>query len=217
VSATACCLAALWPSIVPASTVAAGLVPAGVASAGISWAQGPRTQTGLPAHAPTAPTAPPAKGQLPEARSYVLVDANTGDVLAGYHERVRAPPASLTKVLTALIAVGYLTPRQSVAGTAISESAYPNRVGMEKGVGWPLGEVLASLLVYSANDAAYALAQRVGGSLAGFVPIMQLAARQMGMADHPVLRDPAGLDGSEGFRGGNLVSARDLAVAAATC
>jgi D-alanyl-D-alanine carboxypeptidase len=123
------------------------------------------------------------------------------------------PPASLTKVLTALIAVGYLPPSATVPGTAVSESAYPNQVGMEKAVPWPLDEVLASLLVYSANDAAYAIAQRIGGSLSGFVPVMQLAARDIGMADHPVFHDPAGLDGSEGFRGGNLVSARDLAIA----
>jgi D-alanyl-D-alanine carboxypeptidase (penicillin-binding protein 5/6) len=159
------------------------------------------------------PTAPPAKQAVPEARAYVLVDAGTGNVLAGYREHAGVPPASLTKVVTALVAVGYLAPDETVPGTVSSESAYPNQVGIEKGVKWPLDEILGSLLVYSANDAAYAIADQIGGSLAGFAPIMQLAAREMRMSDHPVLRDPAGLDGTEGFDGGNLLSARDLAIA----
>ena len=162
---------------------------------------------------PPLPAAAPAKEPVPEARSYVLVDAGTGNVLAGYNENLKLPPASLTKVITALIAVGYLSPTSKVLGTAVSESAYPNQVGIEKGAAWPLDEVLGSLLVYSANDAAYALAQRIGGSLAGFVPIMNMSAAEMGMSGHPVLRDPAGLDGGEGFEGGNLVSARDIAIA----
>jgi D-alanyl-D-alanine carboxypeptidase (penicillin-binding protein 5/6) len=101
--------------------------------------------------------APPANGQVPEATSYVLVDVNTGNVLAGYDERLPVRPASLTKVLTALIAVSYLPTKASVKGTKVSWSAYPNTVGIEVGVAWPLGEVLQSLLVMSANDAAYAM------------------------------------------------------------
>jgi D-alanyl-D-alanine carboxypeptidase (penicillin-binding protein 5/6) len=159
------------------------------------------------------PSAPPAKGPLPPSRSYVLVDVGTGNVLAGYREHLKVRPASLTKVLTALIAISYLGPAGRVSGTTQSETAYPNQVGMEKGTPWPLSEVLQSLLVYSANDAAYAIADRIGGSLAGFVPIMERSAREMGMSDDPVLNDPAGLDGTEGFRGGNFVSARDLAIA----
>ena len=85
-------------------------------------------------------------------------------------------------------------------------------MGIEKGVAWPLHDVLESLLVLSANDAAYALAQRISGSLATFASVMQRSAKQVGMTDSPVFHDPAGLDGTEGFEGGNLVSARDLAI-----
>jgi len=149
---------------------------------------------------------------VPEAKAYVLVDVGTGNVLAGYHEHLRLPPASLTKLLTALIAVTYLHPAAKVPGTRQSLAAYPNIVGIEKGVGWPLEDVLQSLLVMSANDAAYAIAQRVSGSLGAFGPVMERAAAQMGLSDHPVFHDPAGLDGTEGVGGGNLVSARDLAI-----
>ncbi len=161
----------------------------------------------------TLPTAPPANVEVPEATSYVLVDVNTGNVLAGYNERLRVPPASLTKVLTALIAVSYLPSNARVLGTKVSWNAYPNTVGIEIGVAWPLNEVLQSLLVLSANDAAYAIAQRLSGSLAAFAGVMERSALQIGMQDSPVFHDPAGLDGTEGYRGGNLVSARDLAIA----
>ena len=70
------------------------------------------------------------------------------------------------------------------------------------------------MLVDSANDAAYALAQEISGSLARFGPVMASAAAQMGMTDHPVFRDPAGLDGTEGVGGGNTMSAWDVAIAA---
>jgi D-alanyl-D-alanine carboxypeptidase (penicillin-binding protein 5/6) len=150
---------------------------------------------------------------VPEAASYVLVDVNTGNVLAGYNERLRLPPASLTKILTALIAVSYLPPNALVPGTAVTEAAYPNDVGIEKGARWPLRDVLQSLLVYSANDAAYAIAERVSGSLGAFGPVMERSALQLGMSGSPIFHDPAGLDGTEGVAGGNLVSARDLAIA----
>jgi D-alanyl-D-alanine carboxypeptidase (penicillin-binding protein 5/6) len=159
------------------------------------------------------PTARPATAAVPHATSYVLVDVDTGNVLAGYNEHLRLSPASLTKVLTALIAVTYLKPTEGVPGTTVSEDVYPNRVGIEKGVAWPLPEVLQSLLVYSANDAAYAIADRISGTLRGFAPVMERSAAQIGMTDDPVFHDPAGLDGPLGFEGGNLVSARDIAIA----
>jgi D-alanyl-D-alanine carboxypeptidase (penicillin-binding protein 5/6) len=166
-----------------------------------------------PARAPGKPTAPPATVALPPSAAYVLVDVGTGNVLAGDNEHLRLPPASLTKILTALIAVTYLRSDARVPGTSESVRAYPNDVGIEKGVPWSLHDVLESLLVLSANDAAYALAQRISGSLAAFAEVMERSAKQLGMTDAPVFHDPAGLDGTEGFEGGNLVSARDLAIA----
>ena len=72
---------------------------------------------------------------VPHAVSYVLVDVDTGNVLAGYNEHLRLSPASLSKVLTALIAVTYLSPKEGVPGTTVSENVYPNQVGHRKGRG----------------------------------------------------------------------------------
>jgi D-alanyl-D-alanine carboxypeptidase (penicillin-binding protein 5/6) len=85
---------------------------------------------------------------------------------------------------------------------------------MEPGQQWPFPQALQAALVFSANDASYALAQRVSGSLARFAALMTYAAGEMGLTDHPVLHDPAGLDGTEGFEGGNLISAWDVAIIA---
>src|SRR5262249_19630906 len=98
--------------------------------------------------------------------------------------------------------------------SARAAGVYPDKVGMKPGQRWPLTIALHALLISSANDAAYALAERVGVSVERFAVIMGAAATQMGMTDHPVLRDPAGLDGREGAAGGNLMSAWDMAIAA---
>jgi D-alanyl-D-alanine carboxypeptidase (penicillin-binding protein 5/6) len=135
-------------------------------------------------------------------------------VLGGINYHTPLPPGSLSKIMTALVAVGWLPPNSVIPVTAAAANVYPFRIGMKAGQKWSFSETLRALLIYSANDAAYSLAQRVSGSLARFGATMRLAASQMGMRDHPMLHDPAGLDGTEGVAGGNRISAWDLAVAA---
>lgn len=89
----------------------------------------------------------------------------------------------------------------------------PDKVGMKSGQQWPYDIAMHALLISSSNDAAYALAEKVSGSVEAFSDTMQKAASEMGMTDQPVIRDPAGLDGKEGVGGGNLMSAWDIAVA----
>jgi D-alanyl-D-alanine carboxypeptidase (penicillin-binding protein 5/6) len=144
----------------------------------------------------------------------LLVDVTTGRELYGVNEHVLLPPASLTKILTAMVAVDWLPPRALVPVSARAAGVYPDKVGMKPGQRWPLTVALHALLISSANDAAYALAERVGVSVERFAAIMGAAATQLGLTDHPVLRDPAGLDGTEGAGGGNLMSAWDVGIAA---
>jgi D-alanyl-D-alanine carboxypeptidase (penicillin-binding protein 5/6) len=113
-----------------------------------------------------------------------------------------------------MIAVDWLPPNALVPVGADAANVTPDRVGMKVGQEWPLAITMRALLIDSANDAAYALADKVSGSLARFAVTMKFAAEQIGLQDHPVLHDPAGLDGTEGYAGGNRVSAWDLAVAA---
>jgi D-alanyl-D-alanine carboxypeptidase (penicillin-binding protein 5/6) len=144
----------------------------------------------------------------------LLIDVTSGRELFGQNEHVLLPPASLTKILTAMIAVDWLPPGAIVPVSARAAGVYPDKVGMKPGQRWPLAVALHALLISSANDAAYALAERVGVSVERFALIMGAAATQLGVTDHPVFHDPAGLDGTEGAGGGNLMSAWDVAIAA---
>jgi D-alanyl-D-alanine carboxypeptidase len=164
-----------------------------------------------PARASTASAAVPATSP---AQGWILVDADTGAVIDAGNEHEPLPPASVIKLLTALLAVTNLKPTAKVPVSARAAAMPAMRIGMLAGETWPRDAVLRSLLMVSANDAAVALAERVGGSLAGFSTAMTVAAADLGLADKPVLRDPAGLDDSSSFRGGNLISARDLAIVA---
>jgi serine-type D-Ala-D-Ala carboxypeptidase (penicillin-binding protein 5/6) len=139
---------------------------------------------------------------------------DTGKVIFAQNPHASLPPGSLTKIVTALVATDWLPAQTLIPVTPLAANVTPDKVGMKPGQLWPLSDTLQALLVFSANDAAYAVAQRVSGSLAQFAVTMQEAAEQLGMTDHPVLRDPAGLDGSEGFEGGNRMTPWDIAIAA---
>jgi D-alanyl-D-alanine carboxypeptidase len=140
------------------------------------------------------------------------VDADTGNVVDAGNDRTPMPPASLSKVITALTASN-LAPSTPITVSARAAAAPADKLFMKAGQVWTADQMMHSLLISSANDAAVSLAEEVGGSLEGFQPIFARTALSLGMADHPVLVDPAGLDGPDGLDGGNLLSARDLAMA----
>ncbi|MDQ6782905.1 MAG: hypothetical protein M3063_05570 [Actinomycetota bacterium] len=184
----------------PAATVSAGFAPAGVATAA------PAT----PAPPTPAPPTPPVG--MPAAQAYVLVDTTTGRILNASNDHVPLSPASLTKMLTALVATTYLPAATPIPISARAENVEPDKIGVKAGEQWPVDEVIQALLIISANDAAYALAERTAGTAENFDPVLQNAANQIGMVDNPVFNDPSGLDDTHGINGGNLVSARDLAI-----
>ena len=73
-----------------------------------------------------------------------------------------------------------------------------SKISMKAGEVWTLTDTLYALMLSSANDAAVALAERAGGTVEGFQRIFVATAAGLGMADHPLLNDPAGLDGPDG-------------------
>lgn len=168
---------------------------------------------------PATPIAPPTPGPvpvpagMPAAQAFVLVDTATGRILDASNDRQPLSPASLTKMLTALVATNYLPESAPIPISARAENVEPDKIGMKAGQVWSLDQVIQALLIISANDAAYALAEKIGGSAEFFDPVLTDAAAQIGMQDGPVFHDPSGLDDSHGIDGGNLISARDLAIA----
>lgn len=160
-----------------------------------------------------APAQPVTSAPPPPPKAWVLVDADTRVVLDARDERRPRPAASLTKILTALAAVHALSPATDIPVTPRAEAMPARKINMKAGQVWTLTDTLHSMLLSSANDAAVALAERVSGSVEAFGAELQRAAMDAGLEDDPVLRDPSGLDDEFSVAGGNLVSARDLAIA----
>ena len=148
------------------------------------------------------------------ATAWVVADADTGRLTESVNGQLVLPPASLTKVLTALTVVRALGPSEIVPVSRRAAAMPASRVGMRAGERWRLEDALHALLLSSANDAAMALAERVSGSAEAFADAMAATAARLGLRHAPAFRDPAGLDGPKGLGGGNLVSAEDLAIVA---
>jgi D-alanyl-D-alanine carboxypeptidase len=145
----------------------------------------------------------------------VVVDADTGEVLAGGGAHDALPPASTVKIMTALAALERLpldatiTVSERAAGVQASAN---NPIRMQPGEQWRLRDALTVLLLASGNDAAYAIAETAAGSLDDFAAAMNETAARYGMADS-TFNDPAGFSDAQAFDGGPRVSAFDLAVA----
>jgi len=159
--------------------------------------------------------AQPVPPPPPLPRAWIVVDADTGAVVDASNARAPLRAASIIKLLTALIAVEQLPSDATVPVSPVTEGMPASKINMKAGQTWELKDTLYSLLLASANDAAVALAERVSVSRSGFAATMAAAARRLGLEDSPLLRDPAGLDEEPfAFEGGNLISARDLAIIA---
>lgn len=140
------------------------------------------------------------------ATSAVLMDGESGEVFFARNPDEPLPPASITKILTALVILerGRLTDPVMVSGEAARVGGY--RLGLQGGQQVSLGDLLAAILIRSANDAAVAAAEHVGGDLAGFVALMNARALELGMT-RSRFANPHGLD--EPF---HFTTARDMAL-----
>jgi serine-type D-Ala-D-Ala carboxypeptidase (penicillin-binding protein 5/6) len=162
------------------------------------------------AASPPSTEAPPP--QVPAA--YIVVDVDTGNIVSQADSRTLHPPASTIKLMTALIAAERLPATDVVPISPLAESMPARKINVKAGQTWTLNDLMHCLLMISANDAAVAVAERVGGSLDGFTAIAQATADRLGLVDKPVFNDPAGLDDEFAHGGGSFISARDLAIVA---
>ncbi len=140
------------------------------------------------------------------AASAILMDAVTGEVLFEQNADDPRPPASITKILTALVILerGVLADTVVVGQTAASVGGY--RLGLRRGQRISLEDLLSAILIRSANDAAEAAAEYVGSGAAGFVAMMNAKAQELGMY-HSHFKNPHGLD-----EPGHYTTARDMAL-----
>jgi D-alanyl-D-alanine carboxypeptidase (penicillin-binding protein 5/6) len=149
------------------------------------------------------------------ARAWVLTDLRSGDVLAGENTSRKLPIASTTKIMEALVVLenGDLGEEATVSRDAASYAtpAYSN-VGLLPGDTLSVRELLVAALVSSGDDAAYALAEHVGGGgkagVSRFVEMMNEKAETLGL-QNTHFENPVGLDEK-----GHYSSAGDLATMA---
>jgi serine-type D-Ala-D-Ala carboxypeptidase (penicillin-binding protein 5/6) len=140
------------------------------------------------------------------AMSWLIADADSGEVLAAKDPHARNRPASTLKLLTALLAVDQLPPDRVVVGTQTDADQDGSRVGIGPGGHYTVRQLLTGLLLVSGNDAAHALADQLGG-VAATVAQMNTLATKLGALDTRAAT-PSGLDGP-----GMSASAYDLALA----
>jgi len=144
------------------------------------------------------------------ARSAMLVDMKTGQVLYEQNPDVPIAPASITKVLTLYLVFeaireGKLHLWDNVKVSAQAAGTGGSRMGLRTGDVVPVGELIKGMAVVSGNDACVAIAEHMSGSVDAFVRRMNAKARQLGMNSSTFLT-PHGLPAK-----GQLTTARDIA------
>ncbi|HEY1992602.1 MAG TPA: D-alanyl-D-alanine carboxypeptidase family protein [Gammaproteobacteria bacterium] len=144
------------------------------------------------------------------AKSYLLMDAHSGQVIASSNPDQHREPASLTKLMTAYVVFHAL--RDGVLHlddeATISEKAWHmggSRTFAKVGTQMRIDDLLQGMIVQSGNDAAVALAERVGGTEDAFVQIMNQYAQKLGMTESHFV-DASGLTNDKN----HYVTAHDL-------
>ncbi len=139
------------------------------------------------------------------AERWIVYDASTDTLLASWNADDRAPMASVTKVMTAMIVLEHADPVTVITIPSFATNARGSSAGLIAGERWSIADLLLAMLIRSGNDAALVLAYHVGGnSVSGFVTMMNAEAARLGMADTR-FANPSGLDAD-----GQYSSARDL-------
>lgn len=186
------------------------LQPAYAAAAGVPGQERPAAPPQEPAVSPAAPEENSPALTL-ETPSVVLMEARTGKVLFAKNAHERRSPASVTKVMTLVIAFdalrdGKVKLEDKVTGSAHAASMGGTQIYLEEGESFTLGEMLTAVAVGSANDAAVAVAEHIAGSHEQFVAQMNAKAKELGMNDTQ-FQNATGLDAD-----GHYMSAYDMAV-----
>lgn len=158
---------------------------------------------------PGAATADVITSSVPEidATSYIVVDGATGEILFGKNYQQQCAPASITKIMTAILAIesGKLDNEITVPEIPDFGTTGAVTIHLGKGEKYTLRSLVEVMLVASANDAAYVIADAVGGSAEKFVNQMNEKAKELGMSN-TTFKNPHGLD-----EDGHLVTAEDMA------
>jgi len=164
------------------------------------------------ASSPARPIIIPASPTL-DAKAYVLMDANSGNIIASQNAEAHLAPASLTKMMTVYVAFNALKNGQIKLDdkVTVSQKAWQtggSRMFLNVGQQVTVEDLLHGIIVDSGNDAAVALAEYIGGNEETFTSIMNQEAQRIGMTNSN-FTDANGLPHPQHYS-----SAKDLAILA---
>ncbi|MFC4103791.1 D-alanyl-D-alanine carboxypeptidase family protein [Paenibacillus xanthanilyticus] len=147
-----------------------------------AWAQEPAAK-----QAPAGQQAPAAQANLaPSARSAILMDADSGTIIFEKNSHDKLPPASITKVMTMLLIMEALDEGVIKLTDKVSTSEYAASMGgsqifLEPGEEMTAEEMLKGIAMASGNDASVAMAEKIAGTEAEFVNMMNKRAEELGL------------------------------------
>ncbi|MFH1568246.1 MAG: D-alanyl-D-alanine carboxypeptidase family protein [Gemmatimonadota bacterium] len=178
-----------------------------------------RALLGLAASALSAVLAHPAVavtypvGDAPPFAAAILVEPETGTVLYEYNADLPRSPASTQKLLLQLVVMdalesGRISLTDSVYASAVASRIGGSQVYLREGEVFPLEQLMEAIAISSANDACVAVAERLGGSVGGFVDMMNQRAQSLGLSQTHCV-NVHGLDDTPADEG-NQTTARDL-------
>jgi D-alanyl-D-alanine carboxypeptidase (penicillin-binding protein 5/6) len=176
---------------------------------------------GLAAATTLGTAAAPARAQIPIFQNLlaasqtkyaaIVVDAKSGEILYAKHADSPRYPASITKVMTLYLtyealASGKLHLEDRVTFSPHAAAQAPSKLGVRPGDSISVQEAIEAMCTLSANDAAVAMAEKLGGTESRFAALMTLRAQELGM-QNTHFANANGLPDSR-----NLSSARDIAI-----
>ena len=160
-------------------------------------------------------------GAAPAYKGAISTDAATGTVLFESNADAISPPASMTKLMTFAVLDDEIRKGTLSLGTRVTVTPEDARVALLKkstevwlrqGEVFPVEELIYAMMIQSANDAAYALAHKAGGTVGQFVAKMNAKARELGMM-RSTFRTPNGYPTpSHRIADGDLTTPRDYAI-----
>lgn len=136
-----------------------------------------------------------------KAQGAILIDADTGTVLWGQNIHNEYFPASITKVMTALLVIENCSLDETVTfshNAVFNVESGSSNAGINEGDQLSVRDCLYALLLKSANESANALAEHVGGSIEGFADMMNARAKELGCTNTH-FANPSGLNNPDHY------------------
>lgn len=149
-----------------------------------------------------------------KAKSAILMEVNTGEILYEQNADEQLPPASITKIMSLLLVMeaidkGNMSVEDVITASEHAAGMGGSQIWLELGEAMTVDDLLKASVIASANDAMVALAEAVAGSEEGFVALMNKRADELGMTNTHFV-NATGLDAE-----GHISSAHDVAIMSA--